>query len=273
MASDAKGGIIFTAGNLPGAKYSVKSGRGDNPVLFVGFYDAIRFANWMHNGQGLLGDTETGAYTILGGTPTPVSGSTITRNANARWAVTSENEWYKAAYHQPGADTNDYWLYPMKNNSTPFSDLPPGVGAPNQAHTGNFYGDDGIGGNGFNDGFAATGSTTFVSSMNYLTDVGAYTQSESFYQTFDQGGNVWEWNESVFASGRRGLRGGGWGHGTPFGPTSIAANVRITEFAGTVAGTSDVGFRLVRLIPEPSSFALAVLGAGAFVLRTRRSFL
>ena len=39
------------------------------PVNYVDFYDALRFANWMNNGQG-NGDTETGAYTLLGGTPT-----------------------------------------------------------------------------------------------------------------------------------------------------------------------------------------------------------
>ena len=34
---------------------------------YVSFYDALRFANWLNNGQG-SGDTETGAYTLLGGT-------------------------------------------------------------------------------------------------------------------------------------------------------------------------------------------------------------
>ena len=33
------------------------------PVRFVSWYDSIRFANWLHNGQG-NGDTETGAYTL-----------------------------------------------------------------------------------------------------------------------------------------------------------------------------------------------------------------
>ncbi|MCP4190797.1 MAG: formylglycine-generating enzyme family protein, partial [Planctomycetaceae bacterium] len=32
--------------------YSVNSGRGENPVGYVDFYDALRYTNWLHNGQG-----------------------------------------------------------------------------------------------------------------------------------------------------------------------------------------------------------------------------
>jgi hypothetical protein len=53
----------------------------------------------------------------------------------------------------------------------------------------NFYQDDGLA-NGFDDGYAVTGSTTNVATQNYLTDVGAYASSPSYYGTFDQGGNV-----------------------------------------------------------------------------------
>lgn len=42
------------------------------------------------------------------------------------------------------------------------------------------------------------------------THVGAYTGSASPYGTFDQGGNVYEWNEQIVGSSR-GRRGGGWG--------------------------------------------------------------
>ena len=39
--------------------YSVM-GTGDRPITYVSWFDAARFANWMHNGQG-SGSTETGA--------------------------------------------------------------------------------------------------------------------------------------------------------------------------------------------------------------------
>ena len=42
-----------------------------------------------------------------------------------------------------------------------------------------------------------------------LTPVGSYTGSASPYGTFDQGGNVWEWNEAIIERlAFRGIRGG-----------------------------------------------------------------
>ena len=49
------------------------------PVNFVSFFDAVRFANWMNNGQG-SSNTETGSYTLLGGGDPPSNGNTVTRN-------------------------------------------------------------------------------------------------------------------------------------------------------------------------------------------------
>jgi formylglycine-generating enzyme required for sulfatase activity len=59
------GGITQT-GSSGGYAYSAIAGRESMPVNFVSFYDTIRFANWLNNGQG-NGGTETGAYTLLGG--------------------------------------------------------------------------------------------------------------------------------------------------------------------------------------------------------------
>ncbi len=61
--------------------------------------------------------------------------------------------------------------------------------------------------NGFNDGYAVSGSTSFPSSTNPFTNVGAYTAAASPYGTFDQNGNVFEWNEAVSDSAYRGQRG------------------------------------------------------------------
>ena len=59
MSDATFGGISFTAGNLPGSKYGVIGVRGQHPANYTSWYDSIRFANWLHNGQG-SGDTETG---------------------------------------------------------------------------------------------------------------------------------------------------------------------------------------------------------------------
>ena len=94
MSSDAEGGIN-RSGSGP-YMYTVKTGQGNQPVVDVTWFDTLRFANWLNNGQG-NGDTETGSYTLLGGTPTPSNASTISRNPGAQWVLPSENEWYKAA--------------------------------------------------------------------------------------------------------------------------------------------------------------------------------
>ena len=83
------GGI--TRSGLDGSyRYAAVTGREDKPVNWVSWYDSIRFANWLNNGQG-SGDTETGAYTLgsLGAGGVPTSGSTIVRNPGAQWFLPS----------------------------------------------------------------------------------------------------------------------------------------------------------------------------------------
>jgi hypothetical protein len=58
------GSYIYTVKNPVGVTAG-QSGA-NRPITFVSWFDAARFANWMHNGQG-TGSTETGAYTLVGG--------------------------------------------------------------------------------------------------------------------------------------------------------------------------------------------------------------
>ena len=96
----------------------------------------------------------------------------ILRNTAANIFVPNNDEWIKAAYHKNNGVTDDYWDYPTRTNADPHSTKPPLKTADSQFNTGNFYADDNIV-NGFNNGFAVTGSTTFNPATNYLTDVGA----------------------------------------------------------------------------------------------------
>lgn len=78
MGSSTAAGIIRTgaSGNYtysvkPNAQGAGPSGAdytyANKPVIYVDWYDTVRFANWLHNGQA-DSDTENGAYTLLGET-------------------------------------------------------------------------------------------------------------------------------------------------------------------------------------------------------------
>jgi formylglycine-generating enzyme required for sulfatase activity len=251
MSSDARGGITFTSGNAAGSKYAVKSGYGNMPVVFVSHLDAQRFANWIHNGQG-SGSTETGAYTV--------SEMALHSGLASVW-IPTEDEWYKAAYYQPtsaGGDSDSYWLYPTRSNTQPTSATAPStiLGAVN-------YNYNDARANGINGGYAATQSTSFVNGTNYLSNVGAYSNSSSYYGTFDQGGNVFEWNDAVIGS-VRGQSGGSW-YGTGF-------NLRASNrFGITPASETDtIGFRLASSIPEPTRGVLTLGAMCGLLLRRRR---
>jgi formylglycine-generating enzyme len=269
MASDLQIAGIARSGSSPNYSYNV-IGSSNHPVTYVSWGDAARFANWLRNGQPSgpqnSNTTEDGAYALNGAT-TAAALSAVSRKAGAAWFIPTGNEWYKAAYYQPaaaGGDSDSYWLYPMKTNSVPFSDQPPGT-TPSNTRVGNFYQDDGLA-NGYDDGYAVTGSTGIVdSSQNYLTDDGAYSSSPSFYGTFDQGGNAWEWNETL-AGSARGVRGGGWDNNSD---GLRASNPLDSTLISPTDERSFVGFR-VASIPEPDTAVMLCIGSIATILHRRR---
>jgi len=230
------GGINFNAGNADGDKYTLVSGRENHPVGNETWYSAIRFANWLNNGQG-SGDTESGAYTLLGGTPTPSNGLSVTRNAGATVFLPSEDEWYKAAYYNPG--TNSYFLYPTSSNVPPIASPPTPLA--NHAN------------------LTPTGAATF-------TDVGAYSGTASPYGAFDMAGDTWQWTETLNGVARV-QRGASWVDS----PSQTASSYYYVIPPQSDAGNN--GFRLA-MIPEPSTLVLAALGFGAlaaFAARRRQS--
>lgn len=247
MGTNALGGISFNSGAASGSKYSAKTNMGNKPVNYVSFFDGMRFVNWLENAQPTGGSgTESGVYTIG-------SGLNETRALGATYFIPSEDEWYKAAHHQPtaqGGDMDNYWLYPTASNSEPTSATANAVG--DISNPGANVANYGLGA----DWNGLDGNVTTVGSAGPL--------SASFYGTFDQGGNVMELNEAVISSSFRGLRGGYWG----LNSSSIAASFRVEVFP-TDEG-SDLGFR-VATVPEPSTGLLGVLGMLGLMWRRRRS--
>ena len=247
MDTEARGGITRSGGS-GSYSYAVKSGRENNPVVFVSFWDAIRYANWLHNGEptGAQGNatTEDGAYTI---TSPAVTANAVTRNVGALYWVPSESEWQKAAYYE--SSDSSYWDYPMQTSLQPTSAPPPST-----ATAGNYWAGT----------YALTGSGSFNNSFNYLTDVGAYTSAVGPYGTFDQGGNVIEWTDSISSvtATYRVQRGGGWDDGNSYMSASVPIhNVPTSE-------TYDYGFRIAA--PEPGA-ALAASVAALILAGLRRS--
>lgn len=238
MATQPYAGIV-RSGSPGNFSYAIKTNMGNKPVNYVSAHDAMRFANWLQNGQG-SGSTETGAYDFTGGNV-----STITRTANAQWFLPTASEWYKAAYYQPasaGGDADNYWTYATRSNSpptvafivSPAADIAnPGPNVVN-----------------YNDG------------VGIPTSVGtAGPQSASYYGTYDQTGNIAEVTESFFllptqVGGSRVNFPGYFGSNL----TRLPAGVQVEQFA-TLDSFND-GFRLAAVIgvPEPSTIGMAVVG-------------
>jgi formylglycine-generating enzyme required for sulfatase activity len=242
MATDLNiAGISRSGVGTLGSPYSYSVlGSGNRPITYVSWFDAARFANWVNNGATNGASTETGAYTLNGATA-----GIITKNAGATWWIPSEDEWYKAAYYKGGGTNAGYWVYPTQSDSAPGNAI---GGAANQA---NYFDVD----------FAVTQLSNYSSSQNYLTDAGAFGNSASAYGTFDQGGNVWEWDDAVlrefFGPSSRGLRGGDWAN------IDSALQPYYRLGANPAQETSGFGFR-VASVPEPSTYALLLMtGAGA----------
>ena len=232
MGSDATFGGITRSGVSGSYTYTEKAEFENKPVTYVSFYDSLRLSNWLNNGQGSA-STETGAYTLLGGTATPSNGLTVTRNGVAKIFLTSENEWYKAAYYS--AD-GVYFQFPTGTDSVTDC-VAPG------SDTGN--------------------SANCLSGV--LTDVGAYGLSDSPYGTFDQGGNVWEWNEQIVSGSFRGIRGGDW-----IGGASYLAASWPDGDDGPATEWVNVGFRVASLVPEPGPGLLGMTGVLSLAAGRRR---
>ncbi len=216
---------ISRSGGSGSYTYSAMASFEAKPVTDVSFFDAMRFVNWLQNGQG-TGGTESGVYTIG-------NGLNETRDVTATYFLPSEDEWYKAAYYDPRSEAaggppgdDNYWFYPTKNDTTPTAESP--IGGMNSANRAN-----------------AVGSTT---------DVGAYLFSSSYYGTFDQGGNVREWTENIVFNAR-GIPGGDW---LDSAPSLLSASFR--DNAPPTIQNLAIGFRVAGRVLVPNSDPIADAG-------------
>ncbi len=219
---------------------------GNQPAANIDWYEAAAFVNFLNTNSG-----KTAAYdlTFSGGSWSmtlwsseqawTAGGTNLYRNKNAFYFLPSENEWYKAAYYNPAG--SNYFLYPTASSSVPTA--------------------------------VASGTNVGSAVYNNAASVPAVVDSAgglSPYGTMGQGGNVWELNESAYAgtnsspSETRALRGGDWTYTEFF----LRSSFRF-DFVAPSQAVDFVGFR-VASVPEPSTYVLVLLGAGAVYLWKRR---
>jgi hypothetical protein len=220
-------GILRGGGLEPGDPYfySVAPGWENRPVTDVTAWNAMRFANWLSNGQG-DGDTETGSYTLAGSNGV----GPISRNRGATWYVPSMDEWYKAAYYKGEGTDAGYWLYPTQ------SDTAPGNQLPDPGNSANYY----------NNGYT-------VGNPYYTTPVGAFSNSPSSYGTFDQAGNVRQWSDTLHAVSPSGLA-YYLTAGTMYAdPISLLSSAGEGFHENSYFTDPGLGFRVAEAVPEPPS--------------------
>ena len=230
--------VIAPSGTTPAGA----SSPGNRPITYVSWWDSARFSNWMANGQPTGAQTSTttenGAYNLANWTSGTAPAKNVTNpntSAPPSFFIPNENEWYKAAYYSPTLNSGSGGYYACATQSSTDPGNVVGSGA-NQANynTGS--------------GFSVTQSSSYDSNQNYLTDVGAFSGSGSFYGTFDQSGTVYQWNDLDGAAGSsRGLRGGNWKAGSAFNLSSSFSNSVDPSLENNV-----IGFRLASPVSGPS---------------------
>lgn len=222
----------------------------DRPASQTTWYEAAQFVNWLNTSSGFhiaynLNQNTTLLTPWNSADAWQVGGENRFRHKDAVYILPSENEWYKAAFHQNDGVTANYWDYATASNSVPLS-----VSGGTLANT------------------AVFNHTLQPAEVN---DAGGL----SAYGTMAQDGNVWEWMESAYdgvnshGSEGRAVRGGYF--------DGSFAGLRAGPLGRTNFGpaTSDlcIGFRVastMAVVPEPGTMALLMASSVMIIGRSRR---
>jgi formylglycine-generating enzyme required for sulfatase activity len=96
-------------------RYAPVDGMEDHPVVGITWMQAARYCNWLHNTSMDWEDVNTnnGAYNMT----LPVQ--TMPRQANARYFIPTQHEWYKAAYYGKQNGSFVYKKYPTGFDTAP----------------------------------------------------------------------------------------------------------------------------------------------------------
>ena len=141
-----------------------------------------------------------------------------------------------------------YSTYATKSNSVPSAVTASSIGNGSAGSTGNFAN--------------YNSAASWGGVIGNLTSVGTNGAS-SYYGTFDQSGNAWEWNDNVVQNLYRTIRGGSYN--TLSSQVSDLSSVS-SKFASPTSSVSNYGFRICCKYPIPQSNSLIefiyISGAG-----------
>ncbi len=223
------------------------------PVFGIGWRDAARFCNWLHNDQSpSLSAIQNGAYDTSTFTAPP-GGPTFNdqrrHHPDARFWIPTWDEWLKAAHYDPnrfGDNQEGWWLYPHASDTQPVPG-PPGVGETSAGYRIEPFG-------------------------HFEIPLGAYPRTISPWGLMDLSGGATEWTEETFEEiyGERSIRvTDGNLAGNSIAPEAdLDWILRVsTDHPGN---SSSASFRIASSVPPPSTWACGVVLCVSLMYRRRR---
>ena len=219
----------------------------DKPATRASWFEAARFVNWLNTSTGNLpayNFDPNDTFQLWEAGDAGYNPNNKFRNTLARYFLPSADEWYKAAFFDPVSDT--WFDFPNGKNTAP---------AP-----------------------VASGTDPNTAVYDQPFDQGPadimLAGGESPFGTVAQAGNVWEWEETAVdlvnddPQENRGFRGSAWLGAGSGNPTSLSSSFRhFIQLPSNSVG--DIGFRVASIVPEPTTFYLAILAGSAFLTRRR----
>jgi len=201
------------------------------PAANVSWFEAARLVNWLNVDTGhapaYLFNSVNGQMELWSSAEAwQAGGENLYRHKDAYYFLPSDDEWYKAAFHQNNGVTADYWDYATGSDLAPVA-VASGVLADTAVYGG-------------------VGAAPAL-----VGDAGGLSP----YGMMGQGGNVFEWQETAFTGVNNGVnlfrntRGGGWAS-----PQTVLLSS--TRFYNLPTFSADLqGFR-VASVPEPGTSLL-----------------
>jgi len=245
--------MVTKANSLGDLGFSLGYEASDKPALLT-WNEAARFVNWLNTSSGYSpayrfgtnpGDTGYCAEGNVMSWDTGDAGynaSNPYRNAQARYFLPTVDEWLKAGFYDPA--TGGYYEFPTGSDSVPIS-----VSGGTEPGTAVFNPD----------------LESVITGPADIKNAGGLSP----YGTMAQGGNEWEFLETVIPggplnpNGLREARGGAWWGYSAFGYYLVGGH------SSSLTPDVTAGFR-VTAIPEPSAWPLAALSPVGLWLWRRR---